>query len=143
MSILPYPNALEIFARVSNRLYVGYPLCQYIPFAISANLTIYISTRSGPRAHQARPRPLSGSPSRWHVHQPIPSMAPEVGSKVTSFCINYPTRALDARYIGPIISPLSRNTRRANKVFGSYLAERIRLFDEHGKEWDDKPVSPV
>lgn len=46
------------------------------------------------------------------------------------------------RYIGPVISPLERNKRRSHKVFGAYLAERIRLFREHGKEWEDKPVGP-
>jgi hypothetical protein len=31
----------------------------------------------------------------------------------------------------------------ANRVFSRYLAERIRLFKEHRKEWEDKTVSPV
>lgn len=47
------------------------------------------------------------------------------------------------RFVAPLISPLAKNTRRANKIFGPYLEERLRLSEEHGNNWEDKPVSLV
>ncbi|KAJ7065402.1 cytochrome P450 [Mycena amicta] len=41
--------------------------------------------------------------------------------------------------LGPLISSLKSNMRRASKHLTPLVAERLKLVEEHGKDWPDKP----
>ncbi|KAJ7356463.1 cytochrome P450 [Mycena albidolilacea] len=43
--------------------------------------------------------------------------------------------------LGPLISSRKRNMRQAMRLLGPLVAERIALFERHGGDWPDKPVS--
>ncbi|KAJ6460006.1 cytochrome P450 [Mycena sanguinolenta] len=41
--------------------------------------------------------------------------------------------------LGPLISSRKRHMRQATKLLGALVAERIRMFEESGGDWPDKP----
>lgn len=45
--------------------------------------------------------------------------------------------------MGPLLSPLPRYEKKATEVIGDHLRYRIKMFEEHGKNWELKPVSPI
>ncbi|KJA15634.1 hypothetical protein HYPSUDRAFT_148807, partial [Hypholoma sublateritium FD-334 SS-4] len=100
-SVVCYKSVLELITKVTNRFYVGDPLCRNQKYT-----DLVMDFVQG---------------------------VPKAGMLINIF--PYFLRP----FVGPLISPLPRYEKIATEVIGDFLRSRIKMFDEHGKDWELKP----